>query len=109
MATYKTYTYTRGDLEKLAGMTKAGISQHIIRGNLVVDDLVSVTAFLARYGTPTVRMEILTRMMGFDRQAMERARPQSTRNVRRDTEGRVVHAEAHPGQGVNRVREQTKK
>lgn len=84
------FTYTRGDLEQLTGMTKAGISQHIGRGNLDMESLVSVAAFIVRYGTPDVRLAIMMRAMGVDRQEAERSRPQSTKNYGRDKKGRVI-------------------
>lgn len=91
------YVYTRQHLEELTGLTKSGISQHIARGNLVMEDLVSVAAFLARYGTEDVRLEIVRRMVGIDRQEAERTRPQSTRGVGRDEVGRVAEPAAKPG------------
>jgi len=87
---YKQYTYSRKDLEELTGMTKAGISQHIGRGNLDMESLISVAAFIVRYGTPEVRLAIMMRAMGVDRQEAERARPQSSKNYGRDKKGRVV-------------------
>lgn len=84
------FTYTRKDLEELTGMTKAGISQHIGRGNLNMESLASVAAFILRYGTPDVRLSIMMRAMGVDRQEAERARPQSSKSYGRDKHGRVI-------------------
>ena len=84
------YVYTRENLEQLTNLSKTAISQHIGRGNLDPADLVSIAAFLARYGTEEVRLEIVRRMIGIDRQDAERARRQSTRGVGRDASGRVV-------------------
>lgn len=97
MAIRTQYVYTREDLEALTGLTSAGISQHISRGNLDPTDLVSVAAFLARYGTEDVRLEIVRRMVGIDRQEAERTRPQSTRGIGRDEVGRVAEPAAKPG------------
>lgn len=85
----KTFSYGYPELEKLCGMTKAGISQAVSRGTLDPADLVSVAAFLARYGQPDVRMEILAKMIGLDRQMIERGRPQSTVGVARTHEGKL--------------------
>ncbi len=83
------FGFTYGDLQRITGLTKSGVSQHVSRGNLVATDLVSVCAFIARYGKPEIRLEIMQRMMGIDRQVMERGRPQSTIGIVRDHLGRV--------------------
>lgn len=83
------FGFTYSDLQRITGLTKAGVSQHVCRGNLDATDLVSVCAFIARYGKPEIRLEIMEKMMGIDRQVMERGRPQSTIGIVRDHLGRV--------------------
>ena len=78
------FGFTYDDLQRLTGLTKSGVSQHVVRGNLVATDLVSVCAFIARYGKPEIRLEIMQKMMGIDRQTIERGRPQSTVGVPRE-------------------------
>jgi hypothetical protein len=85
----KVFTYTYADLERLSGMTKTGVSQAVSRGILMPDDLLSVCAFLGRYGTPDVRLELMSRMIGVDRQTAERSRVQSTPGVGRTQDGRL--------------------
>ena len=92
----KVYTYTYADLERLTGLTKTGISQAVTRGILEPHDLLSVAAFLVRYGTPEIRMELLSRMIGIDRQIIERGRPQSTLGIGRDHDGRVELPKKRP-------------
>jgi hypothetical protein len=84
------FGFTYDDLERITGLTKSGVSQHVCRGNLDPSDLVSVCAFIARYGKPEVRLEIMEKMMGIDRQTVERRRPQSTIGIMRDELGRVA-------------------
>jgi hypothetical protein len=71
------FVFTYRDLQEITGLSKTGVSQHVSRGNLNANDLVSVCAFIARYGRPDVRMEIIEKMLGIDRQIEERTRPQS--------------------------------
>lgn len=78
------FSFTYRDLQEITGLTKAGVSQHVSRGNLRAYDLASVVAFIARYGRPDVRLTILERMMGIDRQVLERGRRQSTVGVPRE-------------------------
>jgi hypothetical protein len=92
---FKTFTYGYAELMELCGMTKAGVSQAVSRGTLDPADLVSVAAFLARYGQPDVRMEILSKMIGLDRQIIERGRPQSTVGIARTHDGKLE--EPSPG------------
>lgn len=84
------FSFTYADLQELTGLSKAGVSQHIKRGNLDANDLLSTCAFLCRHGKPEIRLEIMQKMMGIDRQVVERNRPQSTLGVRRDQFGRVA-------------------
>jgi len=95
------FYYDYATLAELTGMTPAGISQHVSRGNLKPHDLVSVAAFLARHGSEDVRLEIIHKMMMIDRQVSERQRPQSTEGFTRDHEGKV---EIIPPKGVTRKR-----
>jgi hypothetical protein len=84
------FSFTYADLQELTGLSRAGVSQHVIRGNLDASDLASVCAFIARYGKPEIRLEIMQKMMGIDRQVLERSRPQSTIGLPRDEYGRVA-------------------
>ncbi|TVP98121.1 MAG: hypothetical protein EA381_13095 [Planctomycetaceae bacterium] len=84
------FSFTYKDLQEITGLTKAGVSQHVVRGNLEATDLVSVLAFVARYGKPEIRLSILERMIGVDRQVVERGRRQSTSGFTRDELGRVA-------------------
>jgi len=86
---HKIFSYGYAELMELTGMTKAGISQAVTRGTLEPDSLVSVCVFLARYGRQDIRMEILTRMIGIDRQSIERGRPQSTVGIPRTHDGKL--------------------
>lgn len=85
------FGFTYDDLQRITGLTKSGVSQHVVRGNLVATDLVSVCAFIARYGKPEIRLEIMQKMMGIDRQTIERSRPQSTVGVPRE-DGKIPGA-----------------
>jgi len=76
----------------LTGMTKSGVSQAVTRGILEPGNLLSVSAFLVRYGTPEVRLELMSRMLGVDRQATERNRPQSTVGSTRTATGKLEPA-----------------
>jgi len=78
------FSFTYKDLQEITGLTKAGVSQHVSRGNLQAYDLTSVVAFIARYGKPEIRLEIMEKMMGIDRQVLERGRRQSTVGVPRE-------------------------
>lgn len=91
--TQQRFGFTYDDLQKLTGLTKSGVSQHVCRGNLDANSLVSVCAFLARYGTPEVRLEIMEKMMGIDRQTIERGRPQSTTGIPRMPGGKLITAD----------------
>ena len=85
----KVFQYGYADLERLCDMTNTGISQAVSRGILEPHDLLSVAAFLVRYGSPDVRLHLVERMIGVDRQAAERARVQSTVGIGRDHSGKV--------------------
>lgn len=85
------FGFTYDDLQQITGLTKSGVSQHVCRGNLDATDLVSVCAFIARYGKPEIRLEIMQKMMGIDRQTIERSRPQSTVGVPRE-DGKIPGA-----------------
>lgn len=85
----KVYTYTYSDLERLTHLTKTGVSQAVCRGILEPNDLLSVCAFLVRYGSPDVRLHLMERMLGLDRQETERNRPQSTVGIGRDHDGKL--------------------
>jgi hypothetical protein len=83
------YVYDYATLAEATGMTTSGVSQHVSRGNLDPNDLVSVAAFLARHGTEEVRLRIIYKMMMIDRQVTERHRPQSTEGIPRTHEGKL--------------------
>lgn len=83
------FSFTYKDLQDITGLTKAGVSQHVCRGNLQAHDLISVVAFVVRYGRPDVRLTIMEKLMGIDRQTIERGRPQSTVGVPRE-DGKLV-------------------
>lgn len=85
----KQFSYGYAELCELTGMTATGVSQAVSRGILEPHDLLSVCAFLVRYGSPDVRLHLVERMIGIDRQAAERNRPQSTVGVGRDHDGKV--------------------
>lgn len=89
------FFFTYRDLQELTGLTRAGVSQHVCRGNLDATNLVSVAAFIARYGKPEVRIEIMERMMGINRQLIDRSRPQSSVVDTNNSETQQV-AEAKP-------------
>lgn len=83
MTAPKLFSFTYADLQKLTGLTKAGVSQHLKRGNLDPTSLLSVAAFVLRYGRPDVRLDLMERFLNIDRQKIERGRPQSTIGVPR--------------------------
>jgi hypothetical protein len=98
------FQYTFADLMEQTGLTKSAVSHHVKRGNLDPDSLVSVCCFLARYGKPEVRSEIVHRMIGIDRQEIERNRIQSTRNVGRNPDGSVANPAKPNGRQISETR-----
>lgn len=50
--------FTVSDIAELCGCSNPAIFHHIRKGNLVLEDLVSVTKFLAANGTDDIRTEI---------------------------------------------------
>ena len=53
-----TCAFTINDLAELCGIGKSAVFQQIKRGHLVLEDLMSVTKFIAAYGTDDVRFNI---------------------------------------------------
>jgi len=92
----KVFSYTYADLCRLTELTSTGVSQAVTRGILEPSDLLSVAAFLVRYGSEDVRLHLMERMIGIDRQAAERGRIQSTPGIGRDSSGKIETKKPKP-------------
>lgn len=60
------YVFTYEDLARATGLSRNAISQHVVRGHLDAEDICSLAAYLARYGTDEVRTEIMKALLRRD-------------------------------------------